>query len=63
MEQMASEKHKNQDFPDGYVLRVSGTIIDVQFPREAVPDIFNELKVVIPETSMNARRALRLHNN
>ncbi len=32
----------------GYVLRVSGTIIDVQFPRESAPKIFNELEVLLP---------------
>jgi F-type H+-transporting ATPase subunit beta len=29
----------------GTVLRVSGTIIDVQFPRESAPDILNELLI------------------
>lgn len=32
----------------GTVLRVSGTIIDVEFPRQSAPDIFNELKIIIP---------------
>jgi F-type H+-transporting ATPase subunit beta len=32
----------------GHVLRVSGTIIDVQFPRESAPRIFNELEVLLP---------------
>ncbi len=32
----------------GFVLRVSGTIIDVQFPRKSAPKIFNELEVIIP---------------
>src|SRR3989344_3269796 len=35
----------------GYVLRVSGTIIDVQFPEDAVPNILHELKVLFPEDS------------
>lgn len=30
----------------GHVLRVSGTIIDVQFPRESAPNILNELHVL-----------------
>ena len=34
----------------GSVLRVSGTIIDVQFPREAAPDILNELLVEFPHS-------------
>jgi F-type H+-transporting ATPase subunit beta len=37
----------------GHVLRVSGTIVDVQFPREAAPDIFNELHVAIPADGKN----------
>jgi F-type H+-transporting ATPase subunit beta len=32
----------------GSVLRVSGTIIDVQFPREKSPNILNELFIEIP---------------
>lgn len=35
----------------GYVLRVSGTIIDVQFPEGAVPKIFHELKVLLPKNN------------
>jgi F-type H+-transporting ATPase subunit beta len=33
----------------GHVLRVSGTIIDVQFERESAPDILNELRVIFPD--------------
>ena len=32
----------------GTVLRVSGTIIDVQFPRDAAPNILNELIIELP---------------
>lgn len=32
----------------GTVLRVSGTIIDVQFPRNAAPNILNELIIELP---------------
>jgi F-type H+-transporting ATPase subunit beta len=32
----------------GTVLRITNTIIDVQFPQEATPNIFNELKILIP---------------
>jgi F-type H+-transporting ATPase subunit beta len=35
----------------GYVLRVTGTIIDVQFPQEATPEILNELYVILPDGS------------
>ncbi len=36
---------------NGTVLRVSGTIIDVQFPRDAAPNILNELIIEIPTHS------------
>lgn len=32
----------------GKILRVSGAIIDVEFPQQHTPAIFNELKIVIP---------------
>ena len=32
----------------GHVLRVTGTTVDVQFPREIAPNIFNALHVTIP---------------
>lgn len=37
----------------GYVLRVSGTIIDVQFPRESAPNILNELEMILPSNDPN----------
>jgi F-type H+/Na+-transporting ATPase subunit beta len=40
----------------GTILRVSGTIIDVQFAREHSPQIFNELQVVIPAHNGNPER-------
>ena len=33
----------------GYVLSVTGTIVDVQFPHEATPDILNELHIFFPQ--------------
>ena len=41
--------HTEQLNVKGSVLRVSGTIIDVQFPRESAPNILNELLIEIPE--------------
>ena len=32
----------------GTIVEVSGTVIDVEFPRESVPAIFNELQIIIP---------------
>jgi len=42
-----NKETKNQ----GYVLRISGTIIDVQFPEDAVPHILHELEVLLPENN------------
>lgn len=44
---MRNKKHISEN-NHGYVLRVSGTIIDVQFPRESTPNILNELNVLLP---------------
>lgn len=41
---------------EGYVLRISGTVIDVQFPRKFTPDIFNEVRITIP-ASMSQKEA------
>lgn len=38
----------------GYVLRVSGTIVDVQFPIESAPDILNELLIEFPDSDKKA---------
>ncbi len=46
MSKIALKKEIEQ--PVGYVLRVSGTIVDVQFPRTATPNILNELHIIIP---------------
>src|SRR5579863_4789866 len=33
----------------GYVLAITGTIIDVQFPHELTPNILNELHIIFPQ--------------
>ena len=50
---MHVDKKNEQSEPySGHVLRISGTIVDVQFPRESAPKIFNELHVQFPEKSV-----------
>ncbi len=39
----AAHNHKQ-----GYVLAITGTIVDVQFPSDATPDILNELQILFP---------------
>jgi F-type H+-transporting ATPase subunit beta len=38
----------------GFVLRISGTIIDVQFPRESAPEILNKLQIQFPANGEQA---------
>ncbi|MCL5436521.1 MAG: F0F1 ATP synthase subunit beta [Candidatus Dependentiae bacterium] len=40
---------------EGTVVRVSGTVIDVEFPREQEPNIYNRLDVVMPCDAHNSR--------
>ena len=34
----------------GYIVGVMGPVVDVKFPEEELPDIFNALEVVNPQT-------------
>ena len=45
---MAIKNSEKKDAITGSVLTVSGTIIDVQFPINKIPDIFNKLHITIP---------------
>jgi F-type H+-transporting ATPase subunit beta len=45
----APNNHTNSGTVQGTVLRVSGTIIDVQFDREKTPNILNELQVQLSQ--------------
>lgn len=50
--------HHTKNSPTGRVLRISGTIIDIQFPVNETPAILNEVIVVIPsEKSHNTLRS------
>src|ERR1700733_11120594 len=53
-----AETHEQSSKNIGTILRVSGTIIDVQFHRDHAPAIFNELKIQLPaENNYAAREA------
>lgn len=50
---MISEKTKETHAPKqgaatGTIIEVSGTVVDAEFPRDAVPTISNELQIIIP---------------
>jgi F-type H+-transporting ATPase subunit beta len=44
----------------GYVLQVSGTIVDVQFPRESTPNILNQLTVTIEDNGSSYTSSLEV---
>lgn len=44
---MPSKNEKSTEQNVGHVIRISGTIIDVQFPRTSTPNIFNELHIIL----------------
>jgi len=44
----------------GYVLQVSGTIVDVQFPRDSTPDILNQLMVTIADNGQQYKASLEV---
>lgn len=47
---MANQSHTvTQNYNKGHVLRVSGTIVDVQFDRESAPEICNELHIIFSQ--------------
>ncbi len=43
--------------PTGTVLRITNTIVDIQFSQENTPAIFNQLKIIIPENHNSERMA------
>ena len=54
---MIEEKPHNIDEKNqGYVLRVTGTIVDVQFQQEFVPRILNKLNIVIPANGSDIQK-------
>ena len=54
------ENISSNDKNRGSVLRVSGTIIDVQFPRESAPDILNELLIEFHDNNHNAPASIEV---
>jgi len=51
MTQTTTEPVNQKQEKTGHVLRIFGTVIDVQFPRESVPNIFNELQILFPKNN------------
>lgn len=51
---------KESQAREGVVVRVSGTVIDVEFPREHEPHIFYRLDVVLPESQAQEKKTASL---
>lgn len=49
---MVDSKNGSQQ-NEGHIIRVNGTVIDVQFPRESTPYILNELQIIFPPSNGN----------
>lgn len=49
MNNLKNEKSTEQNI--GHIIRISGTIIDVQFPRASTPNIFNELHIMLDKVN------------
>lgn len=45
---------------EGKIIRVSGTIIDIEFPRDAEPAIYNQLNIIIPENNVTKSAAVEV---
>ena len=57
---MVNPENKKDTKNKGVVLRVSGTIIDVQFPRESAPDILNELLIEFHDGSQDTLASIEV---
>lgn len=56
-----SEKHQPREGQvSGAVIRVSGTVVDAEFPRDHVPDIFNALRIEIPASGNDEVRVVSI---
>jgi F-type H+/Na+-transporting ATPase subunit beta len=66
MKQKSSTKQKKESSGspcsniNGKVLRISGTVIDVQFPQEGVPEILNMLTIQLPKEMQAKRKNIAL---
>jgi F-type H+-transporting ATPase subunit beta len=64
MNQQASSAGKNtQSRAMGKVSSITNTIIDVEFPQEATPNISNELKILIPHNGKEMTASIEVAQN
>lgn len=57
---LSSQAQGTKETKTGYVLQVSGTIVDVQFPRESTPDILNQLIITITDNGQEYTASLEV---
>src|SRR3972149_9904522 len=52
--------HSSLQGKKGTVIRVTGTIVDIEFPRDAAPAIFNEVQVLLSQDNHEKKAALEV---
>jgi F-type H+-transporting ATPase subunit beta len=57
---LSSQAQSTKETKTGYVLQASGTIVDVQFPRESTPDILNQLIITIVDNGQEYTASLEV---
>lgn len=57
---LSSQTQNTKETKTGYVLQVSGTIVDVQFPRESTPDILNQLIITLVDNGQEYTASLEV---
>ena len=53
---MTAPQYRDQDRRTGRVVRVIGPVVDAEFPRDAMPEIFNALHVDVTLSERRRRR-------
>ena len=50
-QQLSTSRRTTENAAKGRIVRVTGPVVDVEFPRGAVPELFNALKTEISSRS------------
>src|ERR1700744_3239671 len=51
-----AKQNTPQNDNNGYVLAITGTIVDVQFPHDSTPNILNELQILFPSHNSDPQK-------
>jgi F-type H+/Na+-transporting ATPase subunit beta len=58
-----TQYRQQQPFNTGTIIHISGTIIDVQFSREKVPPIFNQLKIIFGDNAQEQSASIEVEQH